>query len=161
MLSPANRLDTLPPGTPTLTLGWEAAQWAAKYLRQPNGPTAGQRFELTTRQLRFLLHWYALNPDGSWVYHHGVRRLAKGSGKSPFAAALALMRVLWTGAAGRWIFDDPLNYPGGCVGKRVSDAAGADRRGVRGADQAHHADGPGVRAEELAPGARSRPGSRA
>jgi hypothetical protein len=40
------------------------------------------------RQLRFLLHWYAVNPDGSWVYHHGVRRLAKGSGKSPFAAAL-------------------------------------------------------------------------
>ena len=91
MISPANRLDTLPAELPTLTLGWEAAKWAAMYLRQPNGPTAGQRFELTTRQLRFLLHWYALHEDGSWVYHHGVRRLAKGSGKSPFAAALALM----------------------------------------------------------------------
>ena len=116
MISPANRLDTLPAELPTLTLGWEAAEFAALYLRQPNGPTAGQRFEFTTRQLRFLLHWYALHPDGSWVYHHGVRRLAKGSGKSPFAAALALIEF-----CGKVRLDhfDP-DVLGGCVGRRVA-----------------------------------------
>lgn len=91
LASPANRLDTMPAELPTLTLGWEGVKWASMYLRQPNGPRVGQRFEFTTRQLRFILHWYALNDDGSWVYHHGARRLAKGSGKSPFAAALALI----------------------------------------------------------------------
>lgn len=115
-VTPANRLDTLPLTLPELTLGWEAAKWASKYLRQPNGPTAGQRFTFTTRQLRFLLHWYALKPDGSWVYHHGVRRLAKGSGKSPNAAALALIEFL---APVRLDYFDP-DAPGGCVGKKVS-----------------------------------------
>jgi hypothetical protein len=64
--SPGDRLVTLPEGLPELTLGWEA-------------------------QLRFLLWWYALDEDGQWLFHHGVRRLAKGSGKSPFAAVLALI----------------------------------------------------------------------
>lgn len=92
--APLSRLDTLPADLPELTLGWEAARWVSKYLRQPNGPRAGERFIFTTRQLRFLLHWYGIHPDGSWIYHHGVRRLAKGSGKSPFAAALALIEFL-------------------------------------------------------------------
>ena len=115
-ISPANRLDTLPAELPTLTLGWEAAAWAAKYLKQPNGPRAGQRFELTTRQLRFWLHWYSLHPNGSWIYHHGVRRLAKGSGKSPFAAATGL--VEFCGPARLDHFDP--SAPGGCVGRSVS-----------------------------------------
>ena len=118
VVSPANRLDTLPAELPTLTLGWEAAKWAAKYLRQPNGPRAGQRFELTTRQLRFLLHWYAVHPDGSWVYRHGVRRLPKGSGKSPLAAVLALIE--FCGPVRLDHFTDDPNYPGGCVGRAVS-----------------------------------------
>ena len=114
--APASRLDTLPVGVPDLTLGWEAAKWAAKYLRQPNGPRAGDRFAFTTRQLRFLLHWYAVQEDGSWVYHHGARRLAKGSGKSPFAAALALIEFL---APVRLLDFDP-DADGGCVGRSVS-----------------------------------------
>jgi hypothetical protein len=118
--SPANRLDTLPAELPVLTLGWEAAFWAAKYLRQPNGPRVGQPFVLTTRQLRFLLHWYALHPDGSWVYHHGVRRLAKGSGKSPFAAVLALLEFCGPVRLDCFVDDDPRHYPGGCRGRRVS-----------------------------------------
>lgn len=76
----------------------------------------GQRFELTTRQLRFLLHWYAVREDGSWVYHHGVRRLAKGSGKSPLAAVLALIEF----CAPVRLYDFDPNAEGGCVGRRVS-----------------------------------------
>ncbi len=114
--SPASRLDTLPAELPRLTLGWEAALWTSKYLRQPNGSRAGERFVFTNRQLRYLLHWYAVQEDGSWVYHHGARRLAKGSGKSPFAAVLALIEFL---APVRMKDFDP-DRPGGCVGRPVS-----------------------------------------
>lgn len=114
--APGSRLDTLPTELPALTLGWEAAKWASKYLRQPNGPRAGERFIFTTRQLRFLLHFYAVRADGSWVYHHAARRLAKGSGKSPYAAALALIEFL---APVRLKDFDP-KLPGGCLGRPVS-----------------------------------------
>ncbi|HVM07206.1 MAG TPA: hypothetical protein VM345_01985 [Acidimicrobiales bacterium] len=114
--SPASRLDTLPTVVPTLTLGWEAAAWAHRWLRQPNGPNAGQPFRLTDRQLLFLLHWYAVDEDGRWLYSHGVRRLAKGSGKSPFAAALALIEFCAPVRLER--FDD--RQLGGCRGKPVA-----------------------------------------
>jgi hypothetical protein len=87
---PAERLDTLPVGVPELTIGYDVADWIQENLRQPNGPKAGKPFSLTTRQIRFLLWWYAVDEDGRWLFSHGVRRLAKGSGKSPFAAVLAL-----------------------------------------------------------------------
>lgn len=89
--APANRLSTLPDGEPQFTLGWEAIGWAESVLLQPNGPSAGRPFRFTRDQLRFLLWWYAMDHDGRWLYHHGARRLAKGSGKSPFAAVLALI----------------------------------------------------------------------
>lgn len=103
VLGPADRLYTLPrwrwdpldPAAPR-TLGFEAARWIegrGKYpgLIQPNGPRARQPFRLTLDQLTFLLWWYALDDQAQWMFHHAVRRLAKGSGKSPFAAVLALL----------------------------------------------------------------------
>lgn len=90
-LSPADRLVTLPPGLPELTVGYEAAWWAEHWLVQPNGPRAGRPFQFTPGQMRFLLWWYAVDDEGRWLFHHGVRRLAKGSGKSPFAAVLGLI----------------------------------------------------------------------
>ena len=116
LASAADRLVTLPQTLPELTLGWEAVKWASKFLRQPNGRKAGDRFEFVDSQIRFLLHWYALNEDGSWVYHHGVRRLAKGSGKSPFAAVLSLIEF----CAPVRIKDFDPKVPGGVVGKPVS-----------------------------------------
>ena len=89
--SPSLALDTLPPGLPTLTVGVDALDWAARWLVQPNGPRAGQRWTPTPRQAKFLLWWYAVDPDGRWLFNHGARRLAKGSGKSPFAAVLSLI----------------------------------------------------------------------
>ena len=50
------------------------------------------------------------------MYHHGARRLAKGSGKSPYAAALALIEFL----APVRLKDFDSNAPGGCVGRPVS-----------------------------------------
>jgi hypothetical protein len=112
---PLTRLDTLPPGLPELTLGYEAAKWAHTWLVQPNGPRAKQPFRLTDRQFRFLLWWYALDDLGRWLFHHGVRRLAKGSGKSPFAAVLALIEFCAPVRLER--FDD--RVLGGCRGKAV------------------------------------------
>lgn len=91
--SPVSRLVTIPEDLPRLTLGWQVAEWAAKYLRHPNGLRAGQPWEFIPSQLRFLVWWYAVDDEGRWLYHHGVRRLPKGSGKSPFAALLALAEL--------------------------------------------------------------------
>ena len=110
-----NRLATIPDGVPPLTLGWEAIRWATKYLKHPNGPRAGQRWQFVDSQVRFLLHWYAIDEDGTWLHRHGARRLAKGSGKSPFAALLALVELC---APVRLRDFDP-DSPGGCIGKPV------------------------------------------
>lgn len=115
-LGPLDRLVTLPAGLPELTLGWEAIGWTAKYLRQPNGPNAGQRFELVPSQVRFLLWWYAVDADGVWLFRRGVRRLAKGSGKSPFAAVMALVELC---APVRFDRFDAARM-GGCRGRPVS-----------------------------------------
>jgi hypothetical protein len=113
--APANRLSTLPEGEPEFTLGWEAIRWAESRLIQPNGPRAGKPFRMTTDQLRFTLWWYAMDPDGRWLFHHGARRLAKGSGKSPYAAVLALIEFC---APVRLARKDG-RLPGGCKGRAV------------------------------------------
>lgn len=112
-VAPADRLSTLPSGEPALTLGWQAAAWAHTNLIQPNGPRAGKPFRLTLDQLRFLLWWYALDDQGQWLFYHAARRLAKGSGKSPFAAVLALIE--FCGPCRLERFDDRLE--GGCKAK--------------------------------------------
>jgi hypothetical protein len=114
-VAPQDRLVTLPEGLPELTLGWEAVRWASKYLRQPNGPHAGQRWRFIDSQFRFLMWWYAVDEDGHWLYHHAVRRLAKGSGKSPFAGLLALIEL----CAPVRLYDFDSRRDGGCKGRPV------------------------------------------
>jgi hypothetical protein len=62
------------------------------------------------------LWWYAMDDQGHWLFHHGARRLAKGSGKSPFAAVLALIEFC---APVRLARKDG-RLPGGCAGRPVS-----------------------------------------
>jgi hypothetical protein len=114
-LAPAERTVTMPAGVPKLTLGWEAISWAVKYLKQPNGPNAGQRWAFIESQARWLLWWYALDEDGRWLFDHGARRLAKGSGKSPFAGVSCHIEF---NAPVRLDDFDP-KLPGGCKGKPV------------------------------------------
>jgi hypothetical protein len=111
----ADGVDTLPAGRPDLTLGWGVIRHASKYLVQPNGPHAGRLWQPTPRQARFLLWYYAVDESGRWLFDHGVRRLAKGSGKSPFAAVLALEELV--GPVRLADFD--AKAPGGCVGRAV------------------------------------------
>lgn len=116
--APSDKLVTLPSGWPQdhgyATLGVEAYKWARK-LVQPNGPRAGRPFRFTDEQLRFLLWFYALDDDAQWVYDHAARRLAKGSGKSPMAAVVALIEFCAPVRLER--FDDRVE--GGCIGRPV------------------------------------------
>lgn len=116
--SPGSRLATLPPwdfDAGVRTLGFEAIRWAEANLIQPNGPRAGNKLRLTADQCTFLLWWYAVDDQAAWLFSHGVRRLAKGSGKSPFAAVLALIELCAPVRLDR--FDD--RVLGGCRGRPV------------------------------------------
>lgn len=112
-VAPADRLDTLPPWPWDVldpdaprTLGWHAIAWAEGWtgfpglpdgwrgLVQPNGPRARKPFRFTMRQRRFLLWFYSLDDEAQWLFLYAIRRLAKGSGKSPFAAVLCLIELL-------------------------------------------------------------------
>lgn len=116
-LSPRDQTDTLPTGLPLQSLGYGAILWMSENLKQPNGPHAGEPFICTPRQQQFLVHYYAVDDDGNFVSRRGVRRLAKGSGKSPFAAAIALFELV-----GPCRFDHWENTPQGRVpvGKPVN-----------------------------------------
>ncbi|MFD5599188.1 hypothetical protein ACFWHR_03935 [Leucobacter sp. NPDC058333] len=126
LIAPRERLCTLgaevlPPdliddSLPLYTLGYEAITWIERNLLQPNGPQAGQPVRLVPSQAMFLVFFYAVDEHGNWVFNRAVRRLAKGSGKSPFAAMLALFELL--GPARVAAFDD--DVPGGVVGMPVS-----------------------------------------
>ena len=79
---------------PDLTLGWEVITWAHDNLLQPDGPSAGERWNWTDEQVRLLLWWYAVDEHGRFVYRRGTLRRVKGWGKDPFAAALAAVELL-------------------------------------------------------------------
>jgi hypothetical protein len=116
--APADRLVTLPkfPVGEIPTLGYIAVDWAERNLRQPNGPASGRPFRFTADQVNFLLWAYALDGEARWLFNHLARRLAKGSGKSPFAAVYALIEFLAPVRLER--FDDRLL--GGVRGRPVS-----------------------------------------
>jgi hypothetical protein len=65
---------------PEKTLGWEILAWTAEYLRQPDGPEAGRRWQYTPEQARFILWWFALDDAGRFVYRYGMLRRVKGWG---------------------------------------------------------------------------------
>ena len=94
VLAPRDRITTMPSGVPEITLGWEAIYWATKYLKQPDGDGVGEAWKFILSQKMFVLWWYSIDDDTRWRFYHGVRRLAKGSGKSPFAAVMALLELL-------------------------------------------------------------------
>lgn len=115
-LPPRERVITLPPGLPEYTLGFQALAWITRFIRQPNGKDAGKPFMPTLGQARFLLWFYALDSSGRFVFNRAARRLAKGSGKSPFAAVLALLELLGPVRFAQFVD----GIPGGVVGKSVA-----------------------------------------
>lgn len=86
----------LPAGVPAPrdTLGYQVIRWCQKYIVQPDGERAGEPWEFTPEQLRFVLWFYSINEDGTWKYSAGTLRRAKGWGKTPLLAALAIVEFI-------------------------------------------------------------------
>lgn len=93
-----------PPGFPpwSRTLADSILQWQLEYLRQPDGPDAGDPWRLTTEQLRFVCWWYAIDERGRFIYRRAVLRRMKGWGKDPLAAALAATEFVGPCRWGGW-----------------------------------------------------------
>lgn len=84
------------------TLAWSILEWQLEYLLQPDGPNAGEPWQLTREQLRFLCWWYAINDAGRFVYRRAVLRRMKGWGKDPLAASLAATEFVGPCRFGGW-----------------------------------------------------------
>lgn len=100
---------------PEHTLGWEAALFAAKYLKDPK---TGAPWEFTMEQLRFILWYYALNDDGEFIYRRAVLQRLKGWGKDPLAAIMSWFELLGPCRFSHW---DP--ETGAPVGRRLGSEA--------------------------------------
>ena len=70
------------------TLGWGVLKWMWDHLPSPADPT--ERFKLTDEQAQLILRWYAVDERGELIFRRGELEMAKGWGKSPLAAAIAL-----------------------------------------------------------------------
>lgn len=88
---------TLPEGEPKYTLAWHLADWAYRSeLAQPDGENAGERWIWAPDQFHFMQWFYAINPDLAetgqlrFSYRRAAIRKAKGKGKSPGLAAIAV-----------------------------------------------------------------------
>lgn len=100
-----------PTGTPQYTLGEAAADWACRWLLQPDRHIAGQHWQFTMEQLRFLWWWYAIDEQGRFLKTYGVLRRMKGWGKDPLAAVLAAIELVGPCRFGGWKGDNPIVVP--------------------------------------------------
>lgn len=95
-------VTTLPDELPEKTLGWAVLAWCDRFIRQPDGPRAGDEFRFTREQVAFVLNWYAVDSAGRFLYSRGCLRRAKGWGKSPLVAALSLAELCGPVRFGGW-----------------------------------------------------------
>jgi hypothetical protein len=71
------------------SIGWEVLAWLFDYLPSPGDDT--KPLHLTDEQAELVLAWYRLDPSsGRYLHRRGAIEMAKGWGKSPLVAALAL-----------------------------------------------------------------------
>ncbi|MEV6551758.1 hypothetical protein AB0M57_24010 [Streptomyces sp. NPDC051597] len=98
---------------PTRSLGYGIIRWAQQYIVQPDGEHAGQPWKFSPEQLRFVLWMYAIDEKGRWLYRTAALRRAKGWGKTPLLAALAIVEFI---GPARFSHFDENGMP---VGKRV------------------------------------------
>lgn len=103
----------LPKGVPAPneTLGYAILRWCSAYIVHPDGPKAGQPWQFTNEQKRFILWAYALKSPEEWPetedesyfrYTNVSLRRAKGWGKTPLLAALAIIEFIGPCRWGGW-----------------------------------------------------------
>lgn len=105
-------LEELPPSLAPDIIRWCWGQPVAK-IPGVEGPRLRHHLDQTpwsfTRdQKRFLHLWYAVRPDGRWLYRSGVKRGAKGTGKDPFMAAIAHIEANGPVVLEDWDGDRPI-----------------------------------------------------
>jgi phage terminase large subunit-like protein len=84
------------------TRGFEILEWSHRFLPSPSDPT--QPLVLSDEQAKFLIAFYELDENGVYVYRRGALEAAKGWGKSPLGAVLALAEFAGpTAAAVPWV----------------------------------------------------------
>jgi len=98
-----DRLEDLPP-----SLGPQIIRWAEEKLVHH---LTGEPWRYTPSQRRFIHLWYAVRPDGRWLYRSGVRRGAKGTGKDGLGATLAVAEAVGPVALAGWEGDTPIGTP--------------------------------------------------
>lgn len=83
------------------TLGWIVLDHMAEHLPSPADST--QPLVLTDEQARIVLRWYELDPEtGEFVHRRGRLEMAKGWGKSPLLAAIAIEEFAGPTTFGGW-----------------------------------------------------------
>ncbi len=93
---------------PERTLGWQIAGWCAEYLRAENGGP----WRFTREQLRFVLHWYAVDEFGRFTNRKGVLQRLKGWGKDPLVAVLCLVELVGPSRFSHWDAEgNPVGIP--------------------------------------------------
>lgn len=91
--------DTDPDGyiLPEVTLGWQAIHWIENNLLADETDEHDQPlpFSLTNEQQRFILWFYAIDPEtGAFIYREVVLQRLKGWGKDPLAACIAAVEFV-------------------------------------------------------------------
>lgn len=102
---------------PEHTLGWQMLAWCGKWLQESRGVP----WQFTLEQARFLLHWYAVEESGRFVYRDGVLQRLKGWGKDPIGACLCLAEMLGPVRVVDWNAKGPVGGP--CEAAWVQTAA--------------------------------------
>lgn len=73
------------------SLGFQVIDWCEENLVHH---LTGEPWRFSELQKKFIVLWYSLSDSHRWWYRSGVMRLAKGSGKDPFLAAIALAEMI-------------------------------------------------------------------
>lgn len=91
------------------SLGWGILAHGAQHLPSPSD--ASQPFILTNEQADIVLRWYAVDEDGEFLFRRGELEMAKGWGKSPLAAFLAVEEFVGPVVFDRWEGGQPIGRP--------------------------------------------------
>ena len=122
---------TLPDSAPQHTIGWDVIRWCESLMMSPMGD--GSRLHLTGEQCRFIAWWFAVDHHGRWLYRRGVLRRAKGWGKDPLAAVLALVEMLGPCRVAGWDeVGDPVGGPAPAPNVAVAAVSESQTRNTTG-----------------------------
>ena len=82
------------------TIGWQAIEWGHSHVNSPNGTG---RLRLTPEQQRFILWWYAFDPETEMPkYREACFVRVKGAGKDPLAGFLCILEFVGPCRLGGW-----------------------------------------------------------